>query len=69
MPSATPLFASERRAAQLLDMSPAQFRDLVEAGALPPPCAIAGTVRRWDVEELQAIMRGAIPRVTQDLDL
>ena len=69
MPSAMPLFASERRAAQLLDMTPGQFRELVDAGALPPPCALAGTVRRWDVEELRAIMRGEKPRMTQELDL
>ena len=31
------LYASEQSAARLLDMRPAEFRALVDAGALPPP--------------------------------
>lgn len=50
----TPLFASERTAAQLLDMKLVEFRALVQAGALPGPTRLD----RWDVSELQAIMRG-----------
>lgn len=69
MPAARPLFANERTAAQLLDMRPAQFLDLVEAGALPGPCAVGPGIKRWDVEELQAIIRGHKPRVMEELDL
>lgn len=69
MPSAAPLFANESTAARLLDMRTTEFRDLVEAGALPGPCAIGTGLKRWDLEELQAIMRGHKPRMTEDLDL
>lgn len=54
---ADPLFASERTAARLLDMPPAAFRDLVDKGHLPPPRRI-GAVERFDVAELQAVIRG-----------
>ena len=49
-----PILASERTAAQLLDMKPAEFLALVEAGHLPK----AGRFDRWDVEELRRIARG-----------
>jgi hypothetical protein len=47
----TPLFASEKRAAELLDMPKALFRRLVDGGVLPGPVSI-GELRRWDVEAL-----------------
>ena len=60
-----PLFASEATAAALLDMKPAEFRDLVAAGSLPG----ANKLNRWDVAELQAIMRGQAHRPKDELDL
>lgn len=51
------LFASERTAARLVDMKPDEFRDLVDRGLLPPPRRI-GNVERFDLAELQAVIRG-----------
>lgn len=51
------IFASERNAAKLLDLKPADFRNLVDQGHLPKPLDIAGH-ERWDVEELRHIGRG-----------
>ena len=53
----TPLFASEKRAAELLDMPKALFRRLVDGGLLPGPVAI-GDQKRWDVEALKRALRG-----------
>jgi hypothetical protein len=61
----TPLFASQSTAAALLDMKPAEFRELVDRGALPGP----NHYGRWDVAELQAIMRGAAAKPKEDFDL
>lgn len=56
---ATPLIlASEKTAAALLDMKPAEFRSLVQAGALPPPKDFHG-FQRWRVSDLKAIADGA----------
>ena len=54
----TPIFASERTAARLLDMSVGEFQRLVSEGALPPP----GPLNRWDVEELRRIGKGDAAR-------
>lgn len=51
------IFATERTAAKLLDLKPADFRDLVDQGHLPKPRDIAGH-ERWDVQELRQIGRG-----------
>ena len=53
----TPLLLSERNAALLLDMKPAEFRALREAGCLPKPRLIGG-YERWDVETLRKIATG-----------
>jgi hypothetical protein len=66
--STAPLFARDTTAARLLDMPPARFRTLVNQGALPAPCHVAGE-KRWDVEELQSVMRGVKLRPTEGLDL
>ncbi|SHI90481.1 hypothetical protein [Wenxinia saemankumensis] len=58
MTEARPLFASERLAARLLDMSAAEFRRLVGVGALPGPIRI-GPHERWNVKEIEAILSGA----------
>lgn len=52
-----PLFADDKTAAGLFCMKPAEFRQLVEDGALPKPVRIGG-FDRWDVEQLQSIARG-----------
>ncbi len=52
-----PLFASEKRAAGLLDMPKGTFRDLVAGGILPGP-VIIGDCARWDVEALTKALRG-----------
>lgn len=54
----TPLFASERTAAKMLDLKPAEFRGLVDAGALPKPVNIGGSYVRWFVKDLEAIKTG-----------
>lgn len=53
-----PIFATDRTAAQLLDMKPAEFLTLVENGHLPPPCDIGG-VKRWFVADLERVASGA----------
>ncbi len=60
-----PLFAGENGAAALLDMKPAEFREYVEKGVLPPPTKLG----RWDVEQLRRIMAGETARNAQGLDL
>jgi hypothetical protein len=62
------LFASERSAAAMLDMRPAEFRALVAAGSLPAPIRI-GEHERWSVEDLDAIVRGQKPKPTEDFTL
>ena len=57
MAAPAPIFATDRTAAKLLDMKPAEFRELVEAGALPGPRKI-GDLDRWDVDELRRIVSG-----------
>ena len=56
-PSA-PIYASETSAAQLLDLRPAQFRELVQAGHLPRGREIAPGLIRWPVDDLRRIASG-----------
>lgn len=58
-PRPAPLFATERTAAQLLDMKVAEFLALVNEGHLPPPCNIGGRVKRWAVADLERVASGA----------
>ena len=53
-----PILASETNAARLLDMRPAEFRALVEAGHLPRGREIAPGMVRWPVDELRQIASG-----------
>lgn len=53
-----PLFASEAKAAQLLDMKPTEFRDLVAQGHLPKGREIAPGFVRWPVDDLRRIASG-----------
>lgn len=50
----TPLFATSKTAASLLEMKEAEFLRLVEKGALPRPARFD----RWDVEQLKKAMNG-----------
>lgn len=54
-----PIWSRETTAAKLLDMKPAEFRSLVEAGHLPPPEEIAPGFKRWKTEALERIRNGA----------
>lgn len=56
----TPMIAvTEKTAASMLDMKPAEFRRLVDLGALPSPHRIAGELKRWRVADLEAIINGS----------
>lgn len=57
MASLAPIFANETNSARLLDLKPAEFRALVDAGHLPKGKPLGGFVR-WNVEELRQIARG-----------
>lgn len=52
-----PRLASEKTAAKILDMTPREFRGLVDGGHLPGPRGKGG-FDRWDVEELVRIWNG-----------
>ena len=52
------MLVGETNAAALLDMKPAEFRALVEAGHLPRAREIAPGVPRWDTEQLRMIGKG-----------
>lgn len=58
MTAPAPILASETSAARLLDMKPAEFRALVEAGHLPRGREIAPGVLRWVTEDFHRIARG-----------
>ena len=62
MTTPAPIFARDRTAAKLLDMTLGEFRDLVSAGSLPKPVRIGGKHDRWPVDQLQAISSGAAMR-------
>lgn len=53
-----PILANETSAARLLDMKPAEFRSLVEAGHLPRGREIAPGLIRWNTEDLLRIASG-----------
>jgi predicted DNA-binding transcriptional regulator AlpA len=53
-----PILASETSAARLLDMKPAEFRELVKAGHLPRGREIAPGLVRWSVDDLRRIVSG-----------
>ena len=65
MTASAPIFASERTAARLLDMSVAEFQRHVRAGALPGPCGFD----RWHVPELERIVKGDAARYGQRLEM
>jgi len=57
MTAPAPMFASEKKAAQLLDMKTCEFRKLVDDGHLPPPRNLGG-LQRWDMAEVHKIASG-----------
>ncbi len=54
-----PLYVRESKAAKLMDMNLMQFRNLVEAGALPSPVIFHG-LPRWRVDDLAKIVSGTL---------
>lgn len=50
----TPLLASEKTAAKMLDLPQSEFLRLVEVGALPGPVRV-GPHERWRVDDLARI--------------
>lgn len=58
MTTPAPIFASETSAARLLDIKPAEFRALVDAGHLPRGREIAPGLVRWPVDDLRRIAGG-----------
>ncbi len=67
MTKPAPLFASEASAARLLDMKPAEFRSLVEAGHLPRGREIAPGIIRWPVDDLRRIASGEAVEGMEDV--
>lgn len=65
----TPFFASEKTAAELLDMKPAEFRELVRAGHLPKGEEIAPGVPRWETDHLRNLHAGKLARPDGGLEL
>ena len=63
-----PLAVKAQTAAAMLDMPIADFRKLVERGALPPPVRIGG-YDRWHVAQLEAILRGNAAKPNEEFEL
>ncbi|WWT39556.1 hypothetical protein [Microcystis phage Mae-JY02] len=63
-----PLAVKATTAAAMLDMPPAEFKRLVERGALPPPVRI-GAHERWHVAQIEAIIRGDAAKPSEDFEL
>lgn len=63
-----PIAVRATNAAAMLDMPAAEFRRLVERGALPPPVRIGGH-ERWHVAQIEAIIRGDAAKPSEDFDL
>ena len=65
----SPILANETTAAALLDMRPAEFRALVQAGHLPKGKEIAPGFPRWDTEDLRKLFKGDMARPDGGLTL
>lgn len=63
-----PVAVRDTTAAAMLDMSAAEFRRLVERGALPPPFRIGG-LERWRVDQIEAILRADAARPEENFEL
>ena len=66
--SLKPVAVRDTTAAAMLDMSAAEFRRLVERGALPPPARIGG-LERWRVDQIEAILRADAARPEENFEL
>jgi predicted DNA-binding transcriptional regulator AlpA len=62
------LAVRDTTAAAMLDMPAAEFRRLVERGALPKPVRI-GQHERWHVAQIEAILTGKAAVPDEDFDL
>lgn len=62
------LAVKDTSAARMLDMPPAKFRALVDAGALPPPVVI-GDMKRWRVDQIEAILKGNAALPNEEFEL
>lgn len=69
MAAILPLAATEKTAAQLLDMPVKRFRELVSQGCLPRPVQLADGIERWPVAQLQAIVRGDAAKPFENEDI
>lgn len=63
-----PLAVRDTTAAELLELPAAEFRRLVNSGALPPPCSVGGH-NRWRVADINAILNGNAALPNEDFDL
>ena len=54
----THIAVGEKKAADMLDLSRADFLRLVREGTLPKPKKIASDIERWRVSDLEAIVSG-----------
>lgn len=63
-----PLAVREATAAKMLDMPVAEFRRLVAADALPPPCRVGGH-ERWRVKDIEAILNGGASLPDEEFEL
>lgn len=63
-----PLAVREATAAKMLDMPVAEFRRLVAADALPPPCQLGGH-ERWRVKDIEAILNNCAAQSQEDFEL
>ena len=68
MTAHTPLYASDKTAAKLLDMTRPEFLDLVDQGALPPPVMLGTNLARWSVRDLETIINGRAAIPEQDIE-
>jgi hypothetical protein len=64
----TPHFAQLEFAAPMVGLEPAEFSELVDAGALPPPCEINGK-QLYDMADVVDTLRGKKPEVDQGFEL
>lgn len=73
MPAARPytptdaIAVPDTEAARMFRLRPAEFRELVAQGALPPPRRI-GPYERWSVRELDAILSGDAAKPKDDFE-
>lgn len=54
----SPIAVAEKTAAKMMDMAPAEFRQLVSSGSLPSPIKITGSLERWRVSDLESVLSG-----------